>query len=280
VGAKQLYQLKQPNSLITINPYYKFNRKTWGTELGLNAAFSGNTFVLMPHYESTKPLIEKYLIFYTGWKGWVQKNNYYSLQESCAWLSYTNLENTFSQDSYLGVKGTDNKRISYNAKFTRLYYQNIGFFVNNDSVYGGEFTMKYVKEATILNFHADGMYNQNEKIKAGFAFDYYNFYKLPNDITAWSFLPVKITLDGSYKMAEKIKLNAAIAGWTDYKALLGTKTINVKGALDVSLGAVYHYNKYISGFVQLNNLLNQPYQTFYGYKAFGLNGMLGVVLKY
>jgi hypothetical protein len=273
---------KQPNNLLTINPFYKFNRKTWSTELGLNASFTEGVFVLMPHYESTKPLIENYLIFYTGWKGWVQKNSYLNLLNQCSHLSYTDLQNTYSQDSYMGVKGTDKKRISYNAKFTRLYYQHLGLFVNNDSVRGGELTMKYIDEATILNFHSDISYNQNEKLKLSAAFDYYNFYKLSKDITAWNFPPIKLMLNGSYKIADKIKVQASATTWQQPKTLLGTKTVAIKGdlPLDISLGATYNYTKYISGFVQVNNILNQQYQTFYGYKSFGLNAMLGVIFKY
>ena len=145
---------KQPNSLFVINPYYQINRKSWNTDLGLNLSIEQGRTVLLPHYESSKILIENYLVFYNGWKGWVQKNTYSDLQLQCPWLSYAELQNTTSQDSYMGVRGTDKKRISYNAKFTRLYYQHLGLFVNNDSVRGGELTMKYADEATILNFHS------------------------------------------------------------------------------------------------------------------------------
>jgi hypothetical protein len=278
----QIRPSKQPDNLVTINPYYRFNRKTWSTELGLNAGFTSGVFILMPHYESTKPLIENYLIFYTGWKGWVQKNSYLNLYNQCTHLSYTDLQNTYSQDSYLGIKGTDKKRISYNAKFTRLYYQHLGFFVNNDSVRGGELTMKYVDEATILNFHSDISYNQNEKLTISALFDYYNFYKLSKDISAWNFTPLKFQLNGSYKIADKIKVQASAITWQQPKTLLGTKTVAIHGdlPLDISLGATYNYTKYLSGFVQVNNILNQQYQTFYGYNSFGLNAMLGVIFKY
>jgi hypothetical protein len=278
----QIRPSKQPDNLVTINPYYRFNRKTWSTELGLNAGFTSGVFILMPHYESTKPLIENYLIFYTGWKGWVQKNSYLNLYNQCIHLSYTDLQNTYSQDSYLGIKGTDKKRISYNAKFTRLYYQHLGFFVNNDSVRGGELTMKYVDEATILNFHSDISYNQNEKLTISALFDYYNFYKLSKDISAWNFTPLKFQLNGSYKIADKIKVQASAITWQQPKTLLGTKTVAIHGdlPLDISLGATYNYTKYLSGFVQVNNILNQQYQTFYGYNSFGLNAMLGVIFKY
>ncbi|MEY4877548.1 MAG: hypothetical protein RL708_2698, partial [Bacteroidota bacterium] len=91
-----------------------------------------------------------------------------------------------------------------------------------------------------------------------------------------------LMLNGSYKIADKIKAQASVTTWQQSKTLLGTKTIAIKGdlPLDISLGATYNYTKYISGFVQVNNILNQQYQTFYGYKSFGLNAMLGVIFKY
>ena len=271
---------KQPNNLLTVNPYYQFNKPNWTTELGLNAAFSSGVFVLMPHYESTKNLVEKYLIFYTGWKGWVQKNSYWNLQQQCIWLGYSALQNSYNQDVYIGVKGTDNKRISYNLKFSRLYYQHFGMVVNADSIRGGELKMKYVSDATILNFHADAAYNKNEKLVLGGAFDYFNFYKLPENTHAWHISPLKLNLNASYKLADKVKLNLAINSWGSQKYLLGSKTNLMDGAVDLSLGATYNYNKNISAFVQLNNLLNQHYYSFYGFQSFGLNGLLGVVCKF
>ena len=272
--------VKQPNSLLTLNPYYQFNKKTWNTELGLNLAVEQGRTILLPHYESSKILIENYLVFYDGWKGWVQKNTYWDLQIQCPWLSYTELQNTTSQDSYMGVRGTDKKRISYNAKFTLLSYKHIPFFVNSDSVRGGEMTLKYHDEdCQMLNFHGDVAYNQNDKFKTSLAVDYYNFYK-PNNIWAFHRPGLQIWWNANYRLADKLNLNASVKTWDKQKVLLGNQIITLNGAVDVSLSAMYNYNKYISAFVSLNNLLNQQYQVYYGYKSLGLNAMIGVVFKY
>ncbi len=274
---------KQPNSLFVLNPYYQINRKTWNTELGLNLSFDGSNTILLPHYESSKILIENYLVFYDGWKGWVQKNTYWDLQMQCPWLSYAELQNTTSQDSYMGVRGTDKKRISYNAKFTLLSYKHLPLFVNNDSIHGGEMTLKYQNEdCQMLNFHGDVAYNQNDKFKTSVAADYYDFYKPDQTQTSWAFHRpgLQIWWNANYRLADKLNLNASVKVWDKQKVLLGNQTQTLNGAVDVSLSALYNYNKYISAFVSLNNLLNQQYQVYYGYKALGLNAMLGVVFKY
>ena len=125
----------------------------------------------------------------------------------------------------------------------------------------------------------DISYNQNEKLKLSAAFDYYNFYK-PNNSWAFHRPGLQIWCNANYKVADKLNLNASIKAWDKQNILLGSKTQTLNGAVDVSLSGVYNYNKFISAFISLNNLFNQQYQVFYGYKALGFNAMVGVIFKY
>ena len=45
--------------------------------------------------------------------------------------------------------------------------------------------------------------------------------------------------------------------------------------LDVNLGASYNYVDWLSFFAKLNNVFNNRYEIFYGYRAPGVNLMFG-----
>jgi outer membrane cobalamin receptor len=50
--------------------------------------------------------------------------------------------------------------------------------------------------------------------------------------------------------------------------------------VDVNLGATYTFNRTLSAFAKLNNLLDSKYQQFYGYEVQGINFMFGGAVSF
>jgi hypothetical protein len=271
---------QQKNMLLTLNPYYQLKRNDWYVQLGLNVAFNGGTMVMMPYYESSKDIIKDYLIFYNGTKGWVQKNSFYNFSKQNPFMGYTQVDNTISENSYMGVKGCDKKSLTYNAKFSHLYYKHLPFYVNADTTQQKYFAINYQHAAsTILNFHADMGYNKNDIFMVQGAFDYYYFYS-PETKFNWHHPSIVLGINSSYKVNETLSFTAQLNAWNGVTTKVGHSEVKLKPAIDLSIGATYTVNKYLGVFANINNLLNNKYQRYNGYPVYGVNGMLGVVFKY
>jgi outer membrane receptor protein involved in Fe transport len=54
----------------------------------------------------------------------------------------------------------------------------------------------------------------------------------------------------------------------------------IKGAVDLNLGVEYRYSKVLSGFINLNNILNQRYYKYYNYPSYRFNLMLGITYSF
>jgi len=50
--------------------------------------------------------------------------------------------------------------------------------------------------------------------------------------------------------------------------------------VDINLGASYLYNNWLTAFAKVNNLINNPYQDFYGYQVQGLNVLVGAAFSF
>jgi outer membrane cobalamin receptor len=54
----------------------------------------------------------------------------------------------------------------------------------------------------------------------------------------------------------------------------------LSGAADLSAGVEVAINKKISAWLDINNILDNKYQRWYGYQVYGTNILAGVLLKF
>jgi outer membrane cobalamin receptor len=52
--------------------------------------------------------------------------------------------------------------------------------------------------------------------------------------------------------------------------------MSAKPVIDVNLGAQYNVNKWLSCYIQLNNIIHRKHDIVYGYQTQGINFLLGV----
>ncbi len=271
------------NLLTNFNPYYLLRKDTWAATLGLNMALDGKTLSIYPHYESEKEMINKHLIYYNGWKGWVEKNSMQTIAEENPYANFHTTQNTYIQDSYMGVKGAANKYFSYNLKATHLILKHQRMFINDStSVNYSAFNTYYDAKGDAVNIHTDMAFNQNDKIEISAAADYYNYYKLtdPSSI-AWNLPNLTGAVKSTYNINDKLQLSGEVFGWSSTQTKVTYNNLpKNKGNVDVNLGARYKLHNNVSAWVQINNLLNQKYQRFLYYPSYGINGHIGVILTY
>jgi hypothetical protein len=268
------------NALISASPFYNIEQKEWFARIGANVQFSQKASYINPDVELGKDLIAQNLQVYLGMKGNVLKNTYRSLLNVSPVLDSTLIKNTIRQDIFLGLRGSFNKEFTYNARFAYVQTKHQGFLTMADSNNLRNYHMQYVDgKASQFNVHAEVNYNKSEIIRAGFWADYTNYY-LPNKFYA-NFTPAFISgLQANYKYEQNWEFGMQVFGWSNRQYMRGSALETLKGSVDLNLNAYYHYNSNVSAYIQLNNVANQKYSYTLGYPVYGINGMLGVVLRY
>ena len=87
-------------------------------------------------------------------------------------------------------------------------------------------------------------------------------------------------MKASLGLTSNINASVSLFYKADRYALLGNEAVKMENILDLNLGASYVFNKSVSAYLHLNNLLNNHYQYFYGYDVQGFNFMIGAVLSF
>ena len=65
-----------------------------------------------------------------------------------------------------------------------------------------------------------------------------------------------------------------------YALNVAHQEVKLNGVFDVGAGAEYLFIPRLSAFINVNNLLNDRYQRWYQYEAYGLNVYGGLRLKF
>ncbi len=268
------------NSLLSASPFYNIEQKEWFARLGANVQLSQGASYINPDVELGKDLIAQNLQVYLGMKGNVLKNTYRSMFALSPVLDSTLIKNTIRQDIFLGLRGSFNKEFTYNARFAYVQTKHQGFLTMADSNNLRNYHMHYVDtKASQFNVHAELNYNKSEIIRAGLWADYTNYY-LPNKFYA-NFAPAFVGgLQANYKYEQNWEFGMQVFGWSNRQYMRGNSLEKLSGSADVNLNASYHYNSNVSAYIQLNNIANQKYSYTLGYPVYGINGVVGVVLRY
>jgi outer membrane cobalamin receptor len=109
------------------------------------------------------------------------------------------------------------------------------------------------------------------------------FYSMDNEEKAWQRPGLNILLEGKYRVAEKLILNAEIyyVGKRFAKNFEENKEpITLDGFADLNLGAEYFITDRFTAFLSFKNLINQQYQRWQNYPVQGFQAMGGVTFSF
>lgn len=281
------------NHIFKVNPFIKLDGEKFKLTAGINyvAEFGNDSKSnLFPNASIDFSIVKNYLGLFAKLDGDVHKTR---LKE----LSYTNpfineniaIRNQIEKFNLTGgIKGTLAANIGYKAYVSYKNIDNFSYFVNdttrqeafnleyeagNTNIFGitGELNIKFSDIARI-----DGKLELNQ-------------YTLKHELNAWQHPAAKLSANSSFKIANKVRLDADLYLQGPTKAKLyksdnsdpnNPQTIaeirTLKSFVDLGVGAEYLYNKRISAFIRINNLLGTDYQRYLYYPSYGFNLLGGI----
>ncbi len=284
------------NNLLKLNPYIQFNTDVLRFTGGINYVneFGANQRIhLFPAASLDFMLIKNYLTVFGSFGGDINKNTIKGFAGENPYLNeQVLLRNTVNKfDAAGGIRGTFAANIGFKAMVSYQTLEDYSYFINNqvkNNQLGNpqKFDIAYFGgNMNVLGF--DGELNIN--FTEAFTLDSkisLKQYENKGEEFAWLRPAFTLSSNGSFKIGDKIKLNGDLYFQGDTKAKISLIQSNpsqpsytvktIKAFADISAGIEYQYNKKISGFLRVNNILGNDYYKYPYYPNYGINILGGL----
>ncbi len=283
------------NNLVKLNPYIRLQANGIRINAGLNfvqefGAFSSTR--IFPAVTADFTLIPDYLQIFGEVKGDVTRSSLKQFTDENPFLnSNINIRNSFEKLSIsAGIKGTGGPGFGYKARFYHKTIEDMPLFVNNfyktnkfDVIYDYG-TMKLIGLEGELSVQVSDILKWTGRVN-------FDDYSPAAESQSWYKPLLRVSSDLLFSVTKELTLNASVVIQDDSKAKLYTTApanpylvpipsqeivTNVKGFVDLGVGASYKINNKFSAFVKTNNLLNTTYSRYLYYETIGLNVYGGI----
>lgn len=290
-----LLSMNTNNTIFKVTPYIFSRGDNWSVKAGLGIyANIGNTanFHFYPCVEGNYSLFNDIFIPYVGLSGGIKRNTFNTMRsENQFILENANIQNTNQKlKIFGGIRGSVSSTISFNLAVGHEEIEGMPIFgMDSTYSYGNKFSVLY-DTLSITTISGQLAYQKLEKIKCYFKGEYFA-YGAGRKEFAWHKPDFKLTLSGTYDLADKIliRANMFVIGnrkTYSYSAVEGAEAINdkyiysLKPFVDANLGFEYRYNKKLSAFVNFNNFAGKKYYRWTAYPVQGFNLLGGVTLAF
>lgn len=281
----QLTETAKYNRLfIDIKPHYQFDYKKYTLDIGLNANYIGeidssrNEIKIAPYLLGETYLVPNKLRAYVGITGDLQKNTLQSISYENLFLGNNfSLSNPYIWNLFAGMNGSFKRFVEYGIKIQQEIISDQYLFVNDTNNLRNFTTV--VDDMNKFTFSGELKFDVNQNLDIGFRGNFYS-YSLDTELEAWHLPTYDAALFATVRLADKIYLNGGYFATSTRHArdLAGSRT-TLAAINDINVGAEYRYKKNISGFIKVNNILNQRYEIWNNYRAQGLNVLAGVTFS-
>jgi hypothetical protein len=279
------------NTIIRLNPYFEAGGKKWSADIGILAAIdkfsdSSAKFYFYPRLNVSYNVYNNIIIPYAGITGDLQKNSFRNLVQVNPFLVSTpELRNTNKKfEVFGGLRGALSSKTNYDANVSYQRVDNLAMYlIDYSDALKNRFTMVY-DDANVLRVGGQIKYSHKEKINIIGSGNYYR-YDMSAEKYAWHRPSFDIKLSGTYNIKSKIitRMDLYFIGnqWalqksSDVTGATVALPVNLKGIADLNLGVEYRYSKFLSGFVNFNNIANMRYYRWDRYPTQRFNLMVGV----
>jgi len=283
------------NNILRLNPYIRLEAKGIKINAGINFVQEFGTVSsghLFPAVTADFVLIPEYLQIFAEVKGDVNRNSMKDLTDENPFLnSNIFIKNSIEKLSFsAGIKGTGGPGFGYKARVYRKEITDMPLFVNNfadptrfDVIYD-------FGNTKVLGLEGELSVQVSDQLKWTGKLNLED-YKPASETYSWFKPQLRISSNLEYKVTDKIGFNAAVAIQDASDAKIYTAapanpylipdpaietSVNVKGYVDLGIGATYKINDRFSAFLKANNLLNTKYSRYLYYQVIGVNVFGGI----
>jgi len=246
--------------------------------LGLAAGMGGNQYFLPDILAAYTMPAQKFTIS-GGWQSTLRQNTYEQLSTENPYLfnNYLVMQ-TKKSELFANFYGGAGDNLTYSGRLSWWGYNDLPSFLSNV----GDQKQFYVvyDNVNAISVQLAARYKVANIWTVGGTADFYHFYNGSQQYV-WNEPSMKIKGDFTANPFPKFTVTAYLAMLGGmYAKDINNNVVSLKPIADIGGNAEYQVISRLSVFVQLSNLLNDKYQRWYGYQAYGFNIYGGVRLKF
>lgn len=274
------------DNLLGIKPRFAYDNERVGAQLAVNIATNtkGDVYFL-PDLYGKLYLFENSFQIHGGWKANVIQNTFERLSKENPFIFGLDnaLEQTKTDQIFLGFKGALKPHFTYGAQVNWRQWNNMPMFLNDyiASSEGRLFTIQQLNKVQAIQPEAFVHFKTgpNFGVKSDLSYTYY--YSIDGADAVLHLPTLKWGLQAEAQLWKGFSIEGGIGIWNGMYALdhNGNRE-KMQAFVDINARAEYVIHPRWSAFINLNNLLNTPYQRWYQYDQFGFNFLTGVRFKF
>lgn len=287
------------NNLLRLNPYIKLQTKGVKITAGINFVQEFGEFSdtrIFPAVTADFTLIPDFLQVFGEIKGDVNRNTLKNFTDENPFLnSNIAIQNSVEKMSISGgIKGTGGPGFGYKARFYSKKITDMPYFVNNFDNFNKFDVLYDFGNMKLLGIEGEISVQVSDQLRWTGKLNMED-YKPASEQESYFKPQLRISSNFSYTYNKKLTLNANVVIQDDSKAkvynanplspdgtyppvpdLTKESVVNVKGFVDLGIGAEYKINNRFSAFAKANNVLNTKYSRFLYYRTNGINIFGGI----
>jgi hypothetical protein len=280
------------NTIVKIQPVFSAGGKKFKAAIGMNLSIDAGdeTFAYFyPQAEFSYDIVQHIITPYISLGGFLERNSYRSLTMKNPFMLPADafeLRNTqHKYDLSFGLRGSLSAELVYDVRFNRVELINAPFFVNTTAAEDplrNKFAVVY-DTADVANVHGQLGWQRFEKIHITATGDWYK-YNMTHELHPWHTPTLRLSILAQYNLQDKILAHAEVYYLNGQYAKVvndgQTTVVNMKGLVDVNVGFEYRYTKFLSVFLNFNNIAGQRYERWYAYPTQKFNLLGGVTYTF
>lgn len=277
------------NTILRFQPMFSTKGNKFNAAIGIGLAVDIGDEALTYFYPQASfsyDIINQIIIPYVNLGGYLERNNLRTLSLSNPFVQTSqvfSLRNT--QHKYelsLGLRGSISSEISYDLRGTRVELVDMPFFVSTVSsqdIFQNKFAVVY-DNVDVYRAQGQIAWQHFEKYRL-LATGEWSKYMMSNEQHPWHTPTLRLGLISEYNLRDKIIARADIYYLNgQYAKLANGSAVVLKGLVDVNVGFEYRYTKFLSAFVNFNNIANMRYQRWYNYPTQKFNLLAGLTYTF
>ncbi len=271
--------LTQNNNVVQITPGIHYHKGTFSLDAGAYPTFGLDDTYILPNVDARFQVKNSQFTVLAGWKSQLVQNTFEQLSTYNPYMNDRYLvKQTKSDEVYAGIQGNVGTHISFTGRASWLNYNNMPLFINdtNDTK---QFLIVYDK-VNAVSLQGAIKYQVATAFAFGFSAAYYN-YSPDVEAHAWHQPELVLKSDITIQPMPSLNITGYLSVMDGIYAYQGAgKSKQLAAIMDLGASAEYNFISRLSAFINITNLLNNKYQRWQGYTAYGMNVYGGLRLKF
>lgn len=268
------------SNIAQLLPGVDYTKGSFVLNAGLYPTIGQSNSYLLPDIRAAYTISNTQLTIFAGWQGLLAQNAYEQISTRNPYLSnlYA-LQQTHTDEVFGGMQTYIGNHISFSGKVSWWQYENMPLMMNDTLSDIRKFVVVYDK-VNAFSLQGAVRYHIGHVLSAGVSIIYTSYNTTVNK-RPWHEPGLRMNADVLVQPIPGLTITAYLSAMDEIYSLdKGNKTVKLNSTFDLGAGAEYSFIPRLSAFVNANNIFNNQYERWYGYRVYGFNIFAGVRLKF